>query len=508
MKEKKTMKNAGKSHFLTLGGVAIASILAGMLIASRLDWTSPTDAAPGAEKGKAAEAAVAAGPGSNLFVDIAKRDTPSVVNISTTQFIKQRQPFNRRRRQPSPFDDFFGQDDFWERFFGEMPERDLKQQSLGSGFIVDKEGYILTNNHVVAKADDIKVTLSDGRSYDAEVKGTDPKTDIALIKIDAENHLPVAALGDSDALEVGEWVMAIGNPFGLKHTVTVGVVSAKGRTIGAGPYDDFIQTDASINPGNSGGPLINMKGEVIGINSAIIGQGIGFAIPVNLARNIMDQLKEKGAVTRGWLGVQIQTVTPELAESLGLDEAKGALIAGIFRGDPADEAGIEVGDVVVEFDGAPVKSDRDLVSRVGNSIVGSTVKVRVVRNGKEMSIDVKLAKRADDEEQIAAGGDSDPIQPFKLGITTQDLTVELAERMRLGEAKGVLVTEVESGSPADRAGIRRGDIITEVNRQEVEKIKDLMSILKKSPRNEKLLFLVKRAQGSVFVVVKPEKEQD
>ncbi len=500
------MNNAGRRNYFTLGGVAVASILAGMLIASKLDWTSPT-AALDAEKGKAAETAAAAGPGSNLFVEIAKRDTPSVVNISTTQFIKQRPPTSRRRRQPSPFDDFFGQDDFWERFFGEMPERGLKQQSLGSGFIVDKEGYILTNNHVVAKADDIKVTLSDGRSYDAEVKGTDPKTDIALIKIDAENHLPVAALGDSDALEVGEWVMAIGNPFGLKHTVTVGVVSAKGRTIGAGPYDDFIQTDASINPGNSGGPLINMKGEVIGINSAIIGQGIGFAIPVNLARNIMDQLKEKGSVTRGWLGVQIQTITPELAESLGLDEAKGALIAGVFKGDPADEAGIKVGDVVVEFDGATVKSDRDLVSRVGNAVVGSTVRLEVVRDGRKVSIDVKLAKRADDEEQIGRD-DSDPIQPFNLGITVQDLTPELAERMRLDKAKGVLVTQVDPGSPADRAGIRRGDIITEVNRQEVEKIEDLGSVLKKSPRDEKLLFLVKRNQGNIFVVVKPEKEQD
>jgi len=502
------MKNAKRRNLFTLGGVAIASILAGMLIASKLDWTSPTGAALDAEKGKGVEAAAAAVPGSNLFVEIAKRDTPSVVNISTTQFIKQRQQFNRRRRQPSPFDEFFGQDDFWERFFGEMPERDLKQQSLGSGFIVDKDGYILTNNHVVAKADDIKVTLSDGRSYEAVVKGTDPKTDIALIKIDAENHLPVAALGDSDALEVGEWVMAIGNPFGLKHTVTVGVVSAKGRTIGAGPYDDFIQTDASINPGNSGGPLINMKGEVIGINSAIIGQGIGFAIPVNLARNIMGQLKEKGTVTRGWLGVQIQTVTPELAETLGLDGTEGALIAGVFRGDPADKAGIEVGDVVVEFDGAPVKSDRDLVSRVGNTMVGKTVKVKVVRDGREKSIDVKLAKRTDGEEQAAAGSDSDPNQPFKLGITTQDLTEELAERMRLDEAEGVLVTEVESGSPADKAGLRRGDIITEVNRQEVKKIQDLKLILKNSPNDGKLLFLVKREQGNVFVVVKPEREQD
>jgi len=501
------MRDTRKRSVLTLGAVAAASIVAGMLIASKFDLTGTTGADPvPVDQAKMTEAS-AAGPGSRLFVEIAKRDTPAVVNISTTQFIKQRRP-SSRRRQPSPFDDFFGRDDFWERFFGEVPERDLKQQSLGSGFIVDKEGYILTNNHVVGKADDIKVTLADGRSYDAVLKGTDPKTDIALIKIDAENHLPVAELGDSEALEVGEWVMAIGNPFGLKHTVTVGVVSAKGRTIGAGPYDDFIQTDASINPGNSGGPLINMKGQVVGINTAIIGQGIGFAIPVNLARNIMDQLKEKGTVTRGWLGVQIQTVTRELAESLGLDEARGALIAGVFKGDPADEAGIEVGDVVVEFDGAPVESDRDLVSRVGNAVVGSTVAVKVVRNGKEMSFDVELARRSDDEEAAADGDAADPIQPFKLGITVQDLTEELAERMRIEIDGGVLVTEVESGSAADKAGIQRGDIVVEVNREEVEKIDDFRAVLKKAKRDEKLLFLVQRGQGNRFIVVTPEKEED
>ena len=244
-----------------------------------------------------------------------------------------------------------------------MPDRDLKQQSLGSGFIVDKEGYILTNNHVVEGADDIRVTLLDGRSYDAEVKGRDPKTDIALIRIKPENGLPVATLGDSDALLVGEWVVAIGNPFGFGHTVTAGVVSAKDRTIGAGPYDAFIQTDASINPGNSGGPLFNARGEVVGINSAIVssGQGIGFAIPINMARSIMEQLREKGSVTRGWLGVQIQALTPELRESLSLSAEGGALVAGVIKGDPAEKAGLKAGDVVVEFDGRRVRSDRDLV---------------------------------------------------------------------------------------------------------------------------------------------------
>ncbi len=241
--------------------------------------------------------------------------------------------------------------------------------------------------------------------------------------------------------------------------------------------------------------------------SAIIGQGIGFAIPINLARNIMDQLKEKGSVTRGWLGVQIQAITPELAESLGLDEARGALVAGVFKGDPADKAGIEVGDVVVEFDGAPVESDRDLVARVGNAVVGSTVAVKVVRSGREMSFDVELARRSDDGE-AAAGEDSDPIQPLKLGITVQDLTKELAERIRVEIDGGVLVTEVESGSSADKAGIQRGDIIVEVNREKVERIDDFRAVLKKVRKDEKLLFLVQRGQGNRFIVVTPEKEKD
>ena len=305
---------------------------------------------------------------------------------------------------------FGGEEDFFNHFFGQMPERDLKQQSLGSGFIVDKEGYILTNNHVVEEADDIRVTLLDGRSYDAEVKGRDPKTDIALIRIKPENGLPVATLGDSDALLVGEWVIAIGNPFGFGHTVTAGVVSAKDRTIGAGPYDAFIQTDASINPGNSGGPLFNARGEVVGINSAIIasGQGIGFAIPINIAKSIMEQLREKGSVTRGWLGVQIQALTPELRESLDLSAEGGALVAGVIKGDPAEKAGLKAGDVVVEFDGRSVRSDRDLVSIVGNTPVGRKVALKVVRDGKTLTLEVKVARRSDDKDEAAAGGRGGP----------------------------------------------------------------------------------------------------
>ncbi|MBI5286339.1 MAG: trypsin-like peptidase domain-containing protein, partial [Deltaproteobacteria bacterium] len=283
----------------------------------------------------------------NSFIELAKTLGPVVVNISTTQVVREkpRVPFPEFR---GPCEDFFG-DEFF-RFFDEFPQREFKRQSLGSGFIINKEGYILTNNHVVEDAEEILVTLSDKREYKAKVIGRDSRLDLGLVKIDAKDDLPVAILGDSDKLQIGEWVMAIGNPFALSHTVTAGIVSAKGRVIGAGPYDNFIQTDASINPGNSGGPLFNLRGEVIGINTAIIagGQGIGFALPINMAKEVLSQLKEKGKVTRGWIGVSIQDVTPELARSFGLKEKHGALVSSAMKDDPADKAGIRPGDIIVE----------------------------------------------------------------------------------------------------------------------------------------------------------------
>jgi len=280
----------------------------------------------------------AAAPGS--LADLVEKLSPAVVNISTTKVVKmdgKRSPFN----DMFPFDRFFGgEDEFYRRFFGDNPEKEFRQRSLGSGFIISKDGYIFTNNHVIERADKIKVRLSTGKEYDATVKGRDPRTDLALIKIIADNSLPTVNLGDSDRLRVGDWVMAIGNPFGLDHTVTAGIVSAKGRVIGAGPYDNFIQTDASINPGNSGGPLFNMAGEVVGINTAIVaqGQGIGFAIPVNMAKEILEDLKAKGKVTRGWLGVSVQDITEDLAKSLKLKDRNGALVTEVFEGDPADKA--------------------------------------------------------------------------------------------------------------------------------------------------------------------------
>ena len=296
------------------------------------------------------------------FADLAEKLKPSVVNISTTKTVRSgrfRSPFGQR----SPFDRDFGGDDFFERFFGEGPQRQFKQRSLGSGFIISPDGYIFTNNHVVEQADKIIVKLSNDKEYEAKVIGKDAKTDIALIKIKPTESLPVAETGDSDKLRVGDWVIAIGNPFGLEQTVTAGIVSAKGRVIGAGPYDNFIQTDASINPGNSGGPLFNMEGKVIGINTAIVaqGQGIGFAIPISMAKTILPDLKATGKVTRGWLGVSVQDITEDIAKSMKLKDRNGALIADVFKGDPADKAGMKSGDVVTEINGKKIKDTHELL---------------------------------------------------------------------------------------------------------------------------------------------------
>src|ERR1044071_4054648 len=326
------------------------------------------------------------------FASLAKRVGPSVVNVATTQIRKTAQG------GPGPFDDDDPMSQFWQRCFGgRIPRGPQRQNGLGSGFIIDRNGTILTNYHVVDGAQKISVTLSDGKSYDAKVIGKDQKTDIAVIKIDAGQDLPTVTLGDSDRLEVGEWVMAIGNPFGLDHTVTSGIVSAKGRQIGAGPYDNFIQTDASINPGNSGGPLINLRGEVVGINTAIFSGsggniGIGFAIPANLVKDLVPQLKEKGKIVRGFVGVTIQKVTPELAESLGLKQAAGALVSDVTKGGPADHAGIKSGDVITEFDHKEIKTSADLPLQVARIAPGKTVPMKVLRNNKEVTLNVPVGE--------------------------------------------------------------------------------------------------------------------
>jgi serine protease Do len=331
------------------------------------------------------------------FTSLAKELGPVVVNIATTQMQKTAQD------APAPFGEDDPSGDFWQRFFGApIPGGPRRQQGLGSGFIIDQNGTILTNYHVVDGAEKIVVTLSDGKSFDAKILGKDQKTDVAVVQINGQQDLPVATLGDSDRLEVGEWVMAIGNPFGLDHTVTTGIVSAKGRHIGGGPYDDFIQTDASINPGNSGGPLINMRGEVIGINSAIFSEsggniGIGFAIPTNLVKEVLPQLRDKGKVVRGYLGTAIQKLTPEIADALGLSQTQGALVTETTDGGPANHAGMKPGDVIVEFDGKEIKDTTDLPLQVARTAPGKTVRVKILRDSKEVTLDMTVGEMKESE---------------------------------------------------------------------------------------------------------------
>jgi serine protease Do len=436
------------------------------------------------------------------FSDLAEKVSPAVVNISTVKTLKGGGPvfrhFQRDPRGPEgPFKDFF------ERFFGEDMQREFKQPSLGSGFIIDKEGFVVTNNHVIEDADQIKVKLDDETEFDAEVIGRDPNTDLALLKVKADHDLPTLEMGDSDKLKIGQWVVAIGSPFGLERTVTAGIVSAKGRVIGSGPYDDFIQTDASINPGNSGGPLLNMRGEVIGINTAIVasGQGIGFAIPVNLAKGIIAQLKSQGEVVRGWLGVAIQDVNKDMADYYGLEGKGGVLVADVFKGDPADAAGIKPRDVIVEVNGQKIESSRQLTGLIAEIPVGEVADVKVLRDGKPMNYKVKIARR--DDTRVAVRTEPEP-QQQEFGIQVAELTPEIAQRFNLGETAGVVVIDVESGTIGDDAGVRIGDIIKEVNHQVVESVEDYTEAIERlDPKTPVSLFIWRKNAG--FLVIKLER---
>jgi serine protease Do len=436
------------------------------------------------------------------FADLAEKMSPVVVNISTTKTFKMEGRTRSPQGPTSPFDRFFGEDDFFRRFFEEMPERELKQRSLGSGFIISADGYIFTNNHVVEKADKIKVKLSSGKEYDATVKGRDPRTDIALIKINPEGSLPTARLGDSDRLRVGDWVVAIGNPFGLDHTVTVGIVSAKGRVIGAGPYDNFIQTDASINPGNSGGPLINLAGEVVGINTAIVahGQGIGFAIPVNMAKDILNDLKAKGKVTRGWLGVSVQDITDDIAKGLNIKDQTGALITEVFEGDPADKAGIKQGDIIKEVDGKAVRDTHELLRVVAMVPVGKKVSVRVLRDGVAKEFQVTVAEREEGKELASTRRDTRE----NYGMTVQEVTPEIARRLGMARAEGVIVTQVKEGSAAEDAQIQPQDVILQINKVKIHNLKDYQREIAKKTAEDRILLLIKRGKGTYYVAIRKE----
>ncbi len=428
------------------------------------------------------------------FVTLSKQLRPLVVHISSRPSV----PGSRSPREEGPFGDF------WQRFFGERLPRGpvpSPRRSVGSGFIVDPRGFIVTNDHVVEDEDELTVKLSDGSEHRARVAGRDPKTDIALIKIDVERKLPVVRLGDSAALEVGEWVLAIGNPFGLEHTVTSGIVSAKGRRIGAGPYDNFIQTDASINPGNSGGPLINLRGEVVGVNTAIFSRGggnigIGFAIPINLVKGLLPQLKDKGKVTRGWLGVVIEDVNAETAAALGMNEARGALVANVTQGSPAAAAGCRVGDVIVRFDGAAIEKSSDLSLIVARTSVGKAVDVMVLRDGRPVSLTVRIGKLRDDEAMVALERGNE------LGLTVREMNRRFSGVPGTQDRQGVVVTGVETGSPAEQAGIRVGDVILEIDRKPIGGLRDFGQVVNELTKGSGILFLVKREDTTLFLALR------
>ncbi|WP_168210803.1 trypsin-like peptidase domain-containing protein [Persicimonas caeni] len=386
-------------------------------------------------------------------------------------------------------------------FMGQMPSR--PQMGQGSGFIVDEDGYVLTNNHVVADADTVTVILHNGDSYPAKVVGTDEKTDIALVKIKAKTKLPAVELGTSSDLKVGQWVVAIGNPFGLDYSVTAGIVSAKGRNIGHGPYDNFIQTDASINPGNSGGPLFNMNGEVIGVNTAIIrgGQGIGFAVPIDMVKQIVPQLRDNGYVSRGYIGTGIQELDDELAESFGVKEGTGVLIGSVEDGGPAAKAGIRPGDIVTHFNGKRTKDVKSLLLAVAGTKPGEKASAKVIRDGKKRSLNVTVAERPDASRPEAVPASDDDAGDAKLGVAVSGVDAQTAERLGAKAGKGVLVQQVVPDSPAARV-LRPGDIIMQVGKYKVNSPKRLKKALSKHDDGKPLRLLVMRDGRTIFLAVK------
>jgi serine protease Do len=445
---------------------------------------APTEAQTTAVK---ATAPASAGKELPSFASIVDAAAPAVVHVKVVSAVNTAMP-------DGGFP--FGDDSPFPGFRFPKPPHSGHQLGTGSGFVIRKDGIVLTNNHVVEKAKDITVRLSDGREYSAKVLGRDPKTDLAVLKIDVKHDLPVVQLGDSDALRVGDWVVAIGNPFGLDNTVTAGIVSAKGRAIGNGPYDQFIQTDAPINPGNSGGPLFNESGEVIGINTAIFSQsggnvGIGFAIPINMAKQLVPQLEEKGHVTRAWLGVSIQQLTPELAESLGVDGSHGALVAGVTPGSPAAKAGIKTGDVITAYGNKKIDEYNGLPSLVAATKIGDTVPVEILRDGTLKTLEVTVAKLAEDDAQEEVAPNKG-----KWGLMLRELTPEERAQRNVEDGQGVLVAGVVPGSPADDAGVRSGDIVLQVNRKAVGSVEALRAEVGKTPEGKNLLLLVRPADGT------------
>jgi len=428
--------------------------------------------------------------------DVAKKVLPAVVNISTTQVVKYQNPFSGFNfDQNTPFDFFFK--NFFNNFGPPVIKR--KVHALGSGFIISKKGYILTNYHVIKRATDIRVTLlNSGDVYEAKVVGTDPKADIALIKINPKEPLPTLKLGDSSKIQVGDWVVAVGNPFGLNGTVTVGIISAKGRVIGEGPFDHFLQTDAAINPGNSGGPLVNMKGEVIGINTAIIanGQGIGFAIPINMVKNELPYLMKGEKVKRGYLGVMIQPLTGEVAESLGLKNTHGAIISQVFKNTAAYKAGLKPGDIIVSVNGKPLKSSYELPYIISSFRPGTKIKLGIIRDHRRMTVEVKLGERP---ENLSVNASGSQVYKTDYGFSVSNITPELAKKFGIKVKKGVVIVSVKQGSFAYMVGLKPGDVVVKLNYKPVRNLADFERIIKKA---KNVIFLdVVRGNAHIFITI-------
>ncbi len=494
-----------KRFYLSAAFLLLAGVIIGLAVSSRLDITTPLTAKNSQVSSRAVETLSQL---SDALSDVAAVATPSVVNISTTRLIKT--------RDEAPFDLF--DDPFFRRFFGDqLPHpnvpKEHKEQSLGSGVIVSEDGYIVTNNHVIEKSQEIKVLLTNKRDYKAKLIGADPKTDIAVIKIEATG-LPALPWGDSNKLRVGEIVFAIGNPFGLNSTLTMGVISAVGRAnVGIADYEDFIQTDAAINPGNSGGALINARGELVGINTAIVSrtggyQGIGFAVPSSMARQVMESLIKYKKVVRGWLGVSIQEVTSDLAEEFGVKDLKGALVSGVMKGSPAEKAGIKQGDVLLAFGGKEVEDTGHLRNMVSQTPVGTKVKVKLLRQKKEMELEVTVAelpkKLGEAGTEEGTGGSEEESNALS-GITVRELTPELAKRFGLGEGEsGVVIVKIDPGSRAAEAGVRPGDVVLQINQKDIATIEDYKKAASRIRPKDRTLLLISRKGEDLFVTIKPE----
>jgi serine protease Do len=476
----------------TLGALLVMAVLAGGSLGAWgvVGFAQHQAAGPAA---MAPILRVAAPESANTFRQVAAAVGPAVLNINTVTVV--RNPFAAPR---SPMEEFFGEE-FFRRFFG--GPREFTQRSLGSGVIVDASGTALTNAHVVEGASEIEVVTADGKKVKAKVVGADARSDLAVLKLQTGANYPAARLGDSDAMQVGDWVLAIGSPFGFTQTVTAGIISAKGRVLESGPVSDFLQTDAAINPGNSGGPLVNMTGEVIGINTAIASrtggsQGIGFAIPINVAKRIYTELTTRGKVTRGWLGVSVQALTAELAKGFGATEDAGVLVADVIDGSPAEKGGLKAGDIILEFNGKKVVAPGDLQRAVGLAGPGSTARLKVLRDKGERTVELRIGEAP---EQAEAGAKPAETAKGLLGLDVQPVTPEIARQLGVRSGEGVVVAAVEDGSPAEGAGIQAGDVIREVNRAKVRSVPDFERTIRALKSGDRVTILLQRGGQALFV---------